>query len=169
MAKQQNTNQAAPAPTLDDLLKAAKELEAKALELQAEAEKEDATDEVKAAAEKAIADATAAAAAYSKAFDAEEAAKAKEAPAEPEAAAQEEEDDNLYVPVLHDEEGKRIPRNRLIRLVTTTGRNLRSLDGELITPEPTMVLKGPDVRKGDWYTVQFQAGLLAVDSTKLLK
>lgn len=79
------------------------------------------------------------------------------------------EDDPKYVPIFRDEEGERIPRNSLIRVVTTTTRNLRALDGTLITPEPTAELKGPDVRKGDWYTVQYQAGLIQVDSIKKMR
>lgn len=90
---------------------------------------------------------------------------------EPEAAAApvDPEDDPAYVPIFRDEEGERIPRNSLIRLVTTTGRNLRSLDGTLIGPSPEAELKGPDVRKGDWYTAQYQAGLIQVDSVKKMR
>lgn len=79
------------------------------------------------------------------------------------------EDDPAYVPIFRDEEGERIPRNSLIRLVTTTGRNLRALDGTLISPSPEAELKGPDVRKGDWYTSQYQAGLIQVDSVKKMR
>lgn len=79
------------------------------------------------------------------------------------------EDDPTYVPIFRDEEGERIPRNSLIRLVTTTGRNLRALDGTLISPSPEAELKGPDVRKGDWYTAQYQAGLIQVDSVKKMR
>ena len=90
---------------------------------------------------------------------------------EPEAAAApvDPEDDPAYVPIFRDEEGERIPRNSLIRLVTTTGRNLRALDGTLIGPSPEAELKGPDVRKGDWYTAQYQAGLIQVDSVKKMR
>lgn len=92
-------------------------------------------------------------------------------PLEPEAAAApvDPEDDPAYVPIFRDEEGERIPRNSLIRLVTTTGRNLRALDGTLIGPSPEAELKGPDVRKGDWYTAQYQAGLIQVDSVKKMR
>ena len=93
-------------------------------------------------------------------------------PSEPEAeqkASSDPEDDPKYVPIFRDEEGERIPRNSLIRLVTTTGRNLRALDGTLIGPSPEAELKGPDVRKGDWYTAQYEAGLIAVDSVKKMR
>lgn len=91
-----------------------------------------------------------------------EAAEEAAAPVDPE-------DDPAYVPIFRDEEGERIPRNSLIRLVTTTGRNLRALDGTLVGPSPEAELKGPDVRKGDWYTAQYQAGLIQVDSVKKMR
>lgn len=79
------------------------------------------------------------------------------------------EEDAKFVPVFTDEDGEKIPRNSRIRVQTTTGRNLRALDGTLITPEPSIELNGPDIRKGDWYTVQFAAKLIEVVSTRKLK
>lgn len=167
MAKQPKTY------TLDELLQAAQAARAAADEANAAAAAADATDEVK---EKALALSQAAdeaEGAYNVAkqhADAKAADPVKSSAVEPEPeAAAEPQDDPAYVPVLLDENGDRIPRNSLIRLVTTTGRNLRALDGELITPEPVAELKGPDVRRGDWYTVQFEAGLIAVDSVKKLR
>lgn len=176
MAKQPKTY------TLDELLQAAQAARAVADEANAAAAAADATDEVKAKALALSQAADEAEGAYNVAKQHADAKAAEEAAAaadpvkssaaepkpEPEAAA-EPQDDPAYVPVLLDENGDRIPRNSLIRLITTTGRNLRALDGELITPEPVAELKGPDVRRGDWYTVQFEAGLIAVDSVKKLR
>lgn len=185
-------NTPAAEPTLEELKAAAEEARQKASEAAVKAGQPDATaedkdavkplEEAAQAAEKArddaqaAADAAAAAEAQRKAT--EQSAAAQDALDKPKetatvevaaAAPADPEDDPQYVPILRDEDGERIPRNSLIRLVTTTGLNLRSLDGELITPDPQMELKGPDVRRGDWYTVQFAAGLIAVDSVKKLK
>lgn len=73
------------------------------------------------------------------------------------------------VPVLTDEDGDPIPVNSLIRLATVTGRNLRSPDGLMITGAGTSEVNGFDIREGDWYTVQFAAGLLRVDSYKKIR
>lgn len=73
------------------------------------------------------------------------------------------------VPVLVDEDGDQIPVNSLIRLATVTGRNLRSPDGLMITGAGTSEVNGFDIREGDWYTVQFAAGLLRVDSYKKIR
>lgn len=73
------------------------------------------------------------------------------------------------VPVLVDEDGDPIPVNSLIRLATVTGRNLRSPDGLMITGAGTSEVNGFDIREGDWYTVQFAAGLLRVDSYKKIR
>lgn len=188
MAKTQNQNQQtqpAAAPTLDELREASRLAAEKAAASKLEAEKPDATDEVKAQAKTDDEAAAAAAAALSEAEAAataaqanaqaqldEAAAPAGQAPspteAEADARAQAEEDAQ-YVPIFVDEDGEKIPRKTILRLVTTTGQNLRSLDGALITPEPTCELNGFDVRRGDWYTVQFAAGLIKVDSTKKAK
>lgn len=187
----QNTQQAQPSakPTLEELREAVRVASEKAAASKEVAAKDGATDEQKAAAvgDQELADlaaqnlSEAEAAAQSTADQAklDEQARAQteldataqanaqaEAEAALEAAA---EDDKRYVPVFRDEDGERIERNRLLRLVTTTGQNLRSLDGVLITPEPTCELNGFDVRAGDWYTVQYAAGLIAVDSTKKAK
>ena len=74
-----------------------------------------------------------------------------------------------YVPVLADEDGDPIPVNSLIRLATVNGRNLRSPDGLMITGAGTSEVNGFDIREGDWYTVQFAAGLLRVDSYKKIR
>ncbi len=73
------------------------------------------------------------------------------------------------VPVLADEDGDPIPVNSLIRLATVNGRNLRSPDGLMITGAGTSEVNGFDIREGDWYTVQFAAGLLRVDSYKKIR
>ena len=73
------------------------------------------------------------------------------------------------VPVLTDEDGDLIPVNSLIRLATVNGRNLRSPDGLMITGAGTSEVNGFDIREGDWYTVQFAAGLLRVDSYKKIR
>ena len=73
------------------------------------------------------------------------------------------------VPVLVDEDGDPIPVNSLIRLATVNGRNLRSPDGLMITGAGTSEVNGFDIREGDWYTVQFAAGLLRVDSYKKIR
>lgn len=73
------------------------------------------------------------------------------------------------VPVLTDEDGDPIPVNSLIRLATVNGRNLRSPDGLMITGAGTSEVNGFDIREGDWYTVQFAAGLLRVDSYKKIR
>lgn len=73
------------------------------------------------------------------------------------------------VPVLVDEDGDQIPVNSLIRLATVNGRNLRSPDGLMITGAGTSEVNGFDIREGDWYTVQFAAGLLRVDSYKKIR
>jgi len=73
------------------------------------------------------------------------------------------------VPVLVDEDGDLIPVNSLIRLATVNGRNLRSPDGLMITGAGTSEVNGFDIREGDWYTVQFAAGLLRVDSYKKIR
>lgn len=73
------------------------------------------------------------------------------------------------VPVLVDEDGDHIPVNSLIRLATVNGRNLRSPDGLMITGAGTSEVNGFDIREGDWYTVQFAAGLLRVDSYKKIR
>ena len=73
------------------------------------------------------------------------------------------------VPVLMDEDGDPIPVNSLIRLATVNGRNLRSPDGLMITGAGTSEVNGFDIREGDWYTVQFAAGLLRVDSYKKIR
>lgn len=175
-----NTKVEAPAPqsplSLEDLKKAAEAARLEATAAREAANKDDATDEVKAAA---LAAEEAAGKAEAELQAAEEAAAenqrkldeqaAAAAAAEAQAKATAEDDDQRYVPVFLDEDGERIPRNRVLRLVTTTNQNLRSLDGALITPEPTCELNGFDVRKGDWYTVQYQAGLIVVDSTKKAK
>lgn len=80
-----------------------------------------------------------------------------------------EDDDSQYVPVFVDEDGERIPRNSIMRICTTGKNNLKSLDGLHITDEPVAELHGPNVKKGDWYTTQFLAGLIKVDSTKKLR
>lgn len=80
-----------------------------------------------------------------------------------------EDDDAQFVPVFVDEDGERIPRNSIMRICTTGKGNLRSLDGLHITDEPVAELHGPNVKKGDWYTTQFLAGLIKVDSTKKLR
>ena len=73
------------------------------------------------------------------------------------------------VPVLADEDGDPIPVNSLIRLATVNGRNLRSPDGLMITGAGTSEVNGFDIRECDWYTVQFAAGLLRVDSYKKIR
>lgn len=166
------------APSLAELKATAEDLRAKAEEAKAAAQAADASEEVKTAAanaedaavaaESVLKDAEAAAQRAADEAAAAEAAKAPAAPAAPTTEAAEE-DDPTVVPVFKDEDGEPIPRNSIIRLVTTTGRNLRALDGTLIEPEPTCELKGPDVKRGDWYTVQFEAGLIAVDSIKKLR
>lgn len=193
MAKTQNQNQQtqpAAAPTLDELREASRLAAEKAAASKLEAEKPDATDEVKA---QANTDEEAAAAASAALAEAEAAAKDQQqntaqanaqaqldeaaatagqaqSPTEAEAAARAQaEEDAQFVPIFVDEDGEKIPRKTILRLVTTTGQNLRSLDGALITPEPTCELNGFDVRRGDWYTVQFAAGLIKVDSTKKAK
>jgi flagellar biosynthesis GTPase FlhF len=183
MAKNQQPAAAAAKPTLEDLRAASKEAAEKAALLKVEADKADATEEQKTAYTAADEAATAASQALTdaEAADAAEALKIQEkAQAEAQAKlnaaanapapdAVDEEDDPKYVPIFRDEDGERIERNRVLRLVTTTGQNLRALDGSLITPDPTCELNGFDVRKGDWYTVQYAAGLILVDSTKKAK
>ena len=196
MAKTQNQNQQtqpAAAPTLDELREASRLAAEKAAASKLEAEKPDATDEVKAQAKTDDEAAAAASAALTEAEAAEAAAKDQQqntaqanaqaqldeaaaaagqaqSPTEAEAAARAQaEEDAQFVPIFVDEDGEKIPRKTILRLVSTTGQNLRSLDGALITPEPTCELNGFDVRRGDWYTVQFAAGLIKVDSTKKAK
>jgi hypothetical protein len=79
------------------------------------------------------------------------------------------EDDPRYVPIFRDEDGDRIPRNSMLRVHTTFDGNLKALDGTLITSQPVTDLEGPSIRKGDWFTVQFAAGLIAVDGVKKIK
>lgn len=80
-----------------------------------------------------------------------------------------EDESAQYVPVFLDEDGEKIARNSILRICTTGDFNLRSLDGLHITSEPTAELHGPNVKDGDWYTAQFKAGLLRVDSVKKLR
>lgn len=79
------------------------------------------------------------------------------------------EDDPRYVPIFRDEDGERIPRNSMLRVHTTFDGNLKALDGTLITSQPVTDLEGPSIRKGDWFTTQFAAGLIAVDGVKKIK
>lgn len=187
MSNKQNRNtQATPnaTPSLEELKAAAEEARKKASEAVMKAGQPDATaedkdavaplEEAAQAAEKARDEAQAKADSEAQAEAArlaEEAkAKAKEELEDGgEQKDEEEEEDPTFVPVLVDESGERIARNSLIRVVTTTGLNLRSLDGELVTPDPVCEVKGPDIRKGDWWTTQFAAGLIAVDSTRKMK
>lgn len=73
------------------------------------------------------------------------------------------------IPVITDEDGERIPKNSILRVRTTTNYNLKSLDGTLVTPTADAEFHGPDIRKGDWLTTQFEAGLIVVDNVKKLK
>lgn len=76
-----------------------------------------------------------------------------------------------YVPVFRDEDGELIPRNSILRVATTekVNGNLRALDGTLITPEPVTDLHGPDIRDGDWFTTQYRAGFIRVDTVKKIR
>lgn len=89
--------------------------------------------------------------------------------AEEKAAEKAARDEAKLVPVFLDEDGKRIPRNSLLRVQTTGPHNLQALDGTVITPQPTVELNGPDLRAGDWYTCQFEEGLIEVVSTRAIK
>ena len=73
------------------------------------------------------------------------------------------------VPVFTDEDGAAIPLMSTLRLQTTGNFALTSNDGTRITQHGLADLHGPDVREGDWYTSQFKAGLIMVESVKKLK
>lgn len=72
-----------------------------------------------------------------------------------------------FVPVF-TEDGEAIPRNSVLRVRTVSG-SLMDPSGNRITENNPVELLGPDIIVGDWYTVQFEAGLLVVDSVKKLK
>ena len=73
------------------------------------------------------------------------------------------------VPVLTFD-GEPIPVNSEIRLLTAgNGMCLTDNDGNRVTDSSPVKLNGGDVRDGDWYTTQFKAGLLVVDSIRALK
>ena len=73
-----------------------------------------------------------------------------------------------FVPVFKDEDGDAIAINSILRVVTKDGA-LIDPDGVRITSHSPVEILGADVKEGDWYCVQYEAGLLAVQNTKLLK
>ena len=89
------------------------------------------------------------------------------AAAAPAAAAKPAKASSEFVPAF-TEEGEPIPRNSVIRIRTLSG-SLMDPSGNRITENSGVELLGPDIVQGDWYTVQFEAGLLVVDSVKKLK
>ena len=73
-----------------------------------------------------------------------------------------------FVPVFKDEDGDAIAINSILRVVTKEGA-LIDPNGVRITSHSPVEILGADVKEGDWYCVQYEAGLLAVQNTKLLK
>ena len=73
-----------------------------------------------------------------------------------------------FVPVFKDEDGDAIAINSILRVVTKEGA-LIDPNGVRITSHSPVEILGVDVKEGDWYCVQYEAGLLAVQNTKLLK
>ena len=73
-----------------------------------------------------------------------------------------------FVPVFKDEDGDAIAINSILRVVTKDGA-LIDPNGVRITSHSPVEILGADVKEGDWYCVQYEAGLLAVQNTKLLK
>ena len=73
-----------------------------------------------------------------------------------------------FVPVFKDEDGDAIAINSSLRVVTKDGA-LIDPNGVRITSHSPVEILGADVKEGDWYCVQYEAGLLAVQNTKLLK
>ena len=93
----------------------------------------------------------------------------KETPAAPAAGNKPAVAKEAVVPVFTDEDGAAIPLMSTLRLQTTGNFALTSNDGTRITQHGLADLHGPDVREGDWYTSQFKAGLIMVESVKKLK
>ena len=73
-----------------------------------------------------------------------------------------------FVPVFKDEDGDAIAINSILRVVTKDGA-LIDPNGVRITSHSPVEILGADVKEGDWYCVQFEAGLIVVDAYKKLK